>query len=75
MLSYGNISLQHGKLTPHPFNKRIHLQELTYDTLQKVNLEEVQEHIKYLMYFQKNVGKSGGVWGKICIFDIELTHY
>ena len=49
MLSYGNISLQHGKLTPHPFNKRIHLQELTYDTLKKVNLEEVQEHIKYLM--------------------------
>ena len=64
MLSYGNISLQHGKLTPHPFNKRIHLQELTYDTLQKVNLEEVQEHIKYLMYFQKKCGEKWWRVGK-----------
>ena len=64
MLSYGNISLQHGKLTPHHFNKRIHLQELTYDTLQKVNLKEVQEHIKYLMYFQKKCGEKWWSVGK-----------
>ena len=64
MLSYGNISSQHGKLTTHPFNKRIHLQELTYAPLQKVNLEEVQEHIKYWMYLQKHCGEQRWSVGK-----------
>ena len=31
--------------------------------------------IKNLVVFTKNVEKSGGVWGNLCIFDIEISHY